>query len=97
MSLLAKWDVGTYNATAVVGVTSVEDQWAALMAYLTTSGILYVAVFTTPTEPGLYCYQRPDSSYCVMQAVETPDWPYPEPPPIFITEIASLSWILVPA
>jgi hypothetical protein len=100
MSILAKWDVGAHTATGVIGVTDEESQWAAFMAYLTTNGVLFVPSpeFQTPAEPGLYCHQQPDKSYTIFQAIATPGWNVKEwgPAQIYVTEVAYLSWILVP-
>jgi hypothetical protein len=98
MSLLVKWNVGTYNASTVIGVTAEEAQWGALMGYLTSNGILYVASGVTPTQVGLYCYPQADGTYCIFQAVATPDWnPDLGPAPIYTTQVAYLDWIWVPA
>ena len=99
MSILAKWDVGTHNATGVVGATAEVGKWGALMAYLTKNGILYVAdpAFQTPTDPGLYCHQQADGSYSFFQAIATSGWNVPEwgPAPVYVMHVAYLSWILL--
>ena len=100
MSILAKWDVGTHKATGVIGVTAESSKWASLMEYLTTNGILLVEdpEFKTPAAPGLYCHQRQDGSYCIFQGVATPGWNVKEwgPAQVYVTEVAYLSWILLP-
>ena len=100
MSILAKWDVGTQNATGVVGVTAEVSKWSTLMTYLTDNSILYVAdpTFQIPTDPGLYCHQQLDASYSIFQAITTPGWNVQDwgPAPVHVRQVAYLSWILVP-
>lgn len=96
MSVLTKWNVGTRNATSVVGVTSEDNKWTALMNYLTANGVAFVAAEFHPASPGLYCYQQTDGSYSICQAVLTPDWsPDLGPAPIYVSEVAHMCWVLL--
>lgn len=98
MSVLVKWNAGARNATSVVGVTSEDNKWVALMNYLTANGVAFTEAEFRPTSPGLYCSQQSDGSYSICQAVLTPDWsPDLGPTPIYMSEVAFLCWVLLPA
>lgn len=99
MSILVQWVVGSRQAKSVAAVRSEEERWAALMNYLTKSNILFVAKanYEYPTQQGLFCFAQSDGTYCIYQAVETPDWDKElGPPPIYAVEIANLDWVWVP-
>lgn len=99
MSILVQWAVGSRQAKSVIAVRSEEERWAALMNYLTKSNILFVpeASFEYPTQQGLFCFAQKDGTYCIYQAVETPEWDKNlGPPPIYAVEIAYLDWVWVP-
>lgn len=97
MSILVKWNAGARNATSVVGVTSEDNKWMALMNYLTANGVAFVADTYQPPSPGLYCYQQSDGSFSIYQAVLTPDWsPDLGPTPIYVSEVAHMCWVLLP-
>jgi hypothetical protein len=99
MSILVQWAVGSRQAKSVIAVISEEERWAALMNYLTKSNILFVpeASFEYPTQQGLFCFAQKDGTYCIYQAVETPEWDKNlGPPPIYAVEIAYLDWVWVP-
>lgn len=99
MSILVQWVVGSRQAKSVVAVKSEEERWAALMNYLTKSNILFVAQanYEYPTQVGMFCFAQKDGTYCIYQAVETPDWdPGLGPAPIYALEVAYLDWVWVP-
>ena len=99
MSILVQWVVGSRQAKSVVAVRSEEERWAALMNYLTQSNILFVAQanFEYPTQQGMFCFAQKDGTYCIYQAVVTPDWDKEQgPPPIYALEVAYLDWVWVP-
>lgn len=69
------------------------------MNYLTKSNILFVAQanYEYPTQQGMFCFAQKDGTYCIYQAVETPDWdPSLGPAPIYALEVANLDWVWVP-
>jgi hypothetical protein len=83
----------------VAAARSEEERWAALMNYLTKSNILFVAQanYEYPTQTGMFCFAQKDGTYCIYQAVETPDWdPSLGPAPIYALEVAYLDWVWVP-
>lgn len=99
MSILVQWVVGSRQAKSVALARSEEERWAALMNYLTKSNILFVtqANYEYPTQQGLFCFAQKDGTYCIYQAVETPEWDKNlGPPPIYAVEIANLDWVWVP-
>jgi hypothetical protein len=99
MSILVQWVVGSRQAKSVAAVKSEEERWAALMNYLTKSNILFVAQanYEYPTQVGMFCFAQKDGTYCIYQAVETPDWdPSLGPAPIYALEVAYLDWVWVP-
>ena len=99
MSILVQWVVGSRQAKSVAAARSEEERWAVLMNYLTKSNILFVKQenFEYPTQQGLFCFAQKDGTFCIYQAVETPDWDKERgPPPIYAIEVAYLDWVWVP-